>query len=142
MTDQQTPSYIAMLADLFGIRLNLVAARLACETDFQEKIRTRAINAANNAIDTVRAILKAQRDENEDESAYDLYRFEQHLSELSFELGEYLDTDEATNEYKTSPNGPWTIVGCGSELPYASETDEDLGVIADIINKMKKYHTE
>ena len=109
---------LMLIAQLSGLRINVLANRLGCDTDLARRVHDKLASVLATIIGDQRNILAAQRASmaargtpDEDDARLDLYDYqvayhEKWLTE-SVDLLEGYRVDEFTNEYYNFHTGSW-----------------------------------
>ena len=117
---------LMLIAQLSGLRINVLANRLGCDTEFARGVHTKFVDVLAEMIQGQRNVLAAERvlasargTADEEDAFFDLHHYhsayhEKWLAEAVALLDDYL-VDEVTREYFDFREGRWYF--CDGVLP-------------------------
>ncbi|EZQ14597.1 hypothetical protein CF98_19295 [Halopseudomonas bauzanensis] len=109
---------LMLVAQLSGLRINVLANRLACDTELARGVHdllaeklAKMIDAQRNILAAERTVVTARGTDDEEDAFYDLHHYETTyyetwLMEPIALLDDYVD-DDLTDEYLNTHTGEW-----------------------------------
>jgi hypothetical protein len=138
---------LMLIAQLSGLRINVLANRLGCDTDLARQVHetlavtlARMIEAQRRILAAERALVVARGTVDEEDAFYDLHHYqtawyETWLIEAIALLDDYL-VDDLTNEYFDFRTGEWHHRD--GEVPIAAPVPADkLCALAEIVAEIE-----